>query len=163
MLKKLTLAAVLTLGMFGMPCYGKSITDEKSGVVIDLPDGEGWKLDEGKKMTTAANDEGISVSIVRFDKMMPSTLIKRLADEMVQFMQDAKANADDIDKITVHGMQVDKVSGYGMKDEKPVKFSMILICKDNTSTLAVIAYGGETAFKRHLRDIDAAFDSIRPK
>ena len=77
-------------------------------------------------------------------------------------MKDAKLG-DDADKVAVHGMQVDKFSGYGTRDEKPVKFTAVLICKDNTSTLAVIALGDETAFKRHLRDIDATLDSIRPK
>ena len=162
MLRKITLAAILGLGLISSPAFGKDITDEKSGIVISLPEGDGWKLEEGK-VTTATCEEGISISIIRFEKDMPSTIIKRMADEFARFFSDAKAKADDIDKITVHGMQVDKVTGYGMKDEKPVKFTVILVCKDNTSTVAIIAYGGETAFKRHLREIDETFDSIKPK
>jgi hypothetical protein len=89
-------------------------------------------------------------------------VIKRIADEFSPLMKDAKIG-DEADKVTLHGIQADKISGYGMKDEKPVKFTAVLLSKETSGTLAVIAIGDETPFKRHLRDIDATLDSVRPK
>lgn len=143
------------------PANAKTISDDKSGVLIDLPDGEGWKIETGKT-TKAIHEEGVTLVIMRFDRDLPGVVMKRVSDYFIPLMKDAKIG-DDADKVAIHGMQVDKFSGYGTRDEKPVKFTAVLICKDNTSTLAVIALGDETAFKRHLREIDAALDSVRPK
>ena len=162
MLKKITLAAILGLGFCSVPAYGKDITEDKSGIIISLPEAEGWKIEEGK-VTTATCEEGLSISIIRFEKNLPAAIIKHMASEFERFYAEATPTLDDMEKITVHGMQVDKVSGYGTKDEKPVKFTVILVCKDSTSTVAIIAYGGETAFKRHMREIDETFNSIKPK
>jgi len=60
-------------------------------------------------------------------------------------------------------MQADKFSGHAKREELTVRFSMILLSKDSVGTVAVIAVGPETGYKRHLRDIDAAMDSARPK
>lgn len=155
------LLALLTSIVFILPVHAKTITDDKSGVLIDLPDGKGWKIEEGKT-TKAIHEEGVTLVIMRFERDLPSTVMKRISDYFIPLMKDAKIG-DDADKVAIHGMQVDKFSGYGTRDEKPVKFTAILICKDSASTLAVIAFGDETAFKRHLRDIDAAIDSARPK
>ena len=162
MIYKFTLLS-LVLSVVGIaPTFAKTITDEKSGVLIDLPEGDGWTIEVKKLTTTAVNDEGVSLVIMHFDRQLPDVVIKRLADSFDLLMKDAKAG-EDVDKITVHGMQADKLSGYGSKDEKTVKFTAVLLCKDNTSTVAVIAIGAETAFKRHLRDIDTTLDSIRGK
>ena len=162
MLKKIALAALLGLGFCNPPAYSKDITDEKSGIVVSLPEGEGWKTEEGK-VTTATNDEGVSISIIRIEKEIPSVVIKHIVENFARFFAEAKPNLDDMEKVTLHSMQVDKVSGYGTKDEKPVKFTVILVCKDSTSTVAILAYGGETAFKRHMREIDETLASIKPK
>ena len=156
---------LLSLTLFAsilIPVHAKTITDDKSGVLIDLPDADGWKIEEGKLMTKATHEEGVTLVIMRFDRDLPGVVMKRISDYFIPLMKDAKMG-DDADKVAIHGMQVDKFSGYGTRDEKPVKFTAVLICKDNTSTLAVIALGDETAFKRHLRDIDTTLDSIRPK
>ena len=157
----LALFALFASALFILPIHAKTIADNKSGVLIDLPDGDGWKIEEGKT-TTATHQEGVTLVIMRFEKDLPGVVMKRISDYFIPLMKDAKIG-DDADKVAIHGMQVDKFSGYGTRDEKPVKFTAVLICKDNTSTLAVIALGDETAFKRHLRDIDAALDSVRPK
>ena len=156
-----TLIVLFTSSLFISPAQAKTIIDDKSGVMIDLPDSDGWKIEEGKT-TKATHPEGVTLVIMRFERDLPAVVMKRISDYFIPLMNDAKIG-DDADKAVIHGMQVDKFSGYGVRDEKPVKFTAILICKDNTSTLAVIALGDETAFKRHLRDIDAAIDSARPK
>jgi hypothetical protein len=160
--KPFTVVALLISTLLMASTFAKTITDEKSGVLIDLPEGDGWKIEVAKLTTTAVNDEGVSLVIMRFERQLPDVVIKRLADSFDLLMKDAKAG-DDVEKITVHGMQADKLSGHGSKDDKAVKFTAVLICKDNTSTVAVIAVGAETPFKRHLRDIDTTLDSIRPK
>ena len=38
-----------------------------------------------------------------------------------------------------------------------------MLCRGDLARDEVLAYGGETAFKRHMREIEATFDSIRPK
>jgi hypothetical protein len=161
MTAKITFAALLLSSLLIAPIFAKTITDEKSGVSIDLPDADGWKLEEGAN-PTATCAEGVSLIVIHFDKELPDAVIKRLADALGSIMKDAKAS-DDAEKITVHGLDADKVSGYAMRDEKAVKFTAVLISKDKTNTLAIIAVGNETPFKRHLRDIDGTLDSIRPK
>jgi hypothetical protein len=163
MLKIISLLALLTLMLLIAPAHAKTIEEKKSAVLVDLPDSEGWKIEEANNRTTAVCDEGVSIVVMRFDKQLPDVIIKRLADSLFPMLNDAKAGEDGVEKITVHGMQADKITGYGKKDEKALKFSAVLICKDNTSTVAILAFGSETPFKRHLRDIDAAFDSIRPR
>jgi hypothetical protein len=163
MLQKTALLALLMAMLLIAPARAKTVEDKKSAVLIDLPEGEGWKIEEANSRTTAVCDEGVSIVVMRFDKQLPDVVIKRLADSIFPLFTDAKAGEDGVEKITVHGMQADKVTGYGKKDEKTVKFSAVLFSKDSTSTVAVIAFGSETPFKRHLRDIDAAFDSIRPR
>ena len=143
------------------PVFGKTVTDQKSGVSVDLPDGDGWKLQEGAT-PTATCEEGVSLLVIHFDKELPEAVMKRLAEAFEPVMKEAKAR-DEAEKINVHGLEGDKISGYGMRDEKAVKFTAVLICKDKTNTLAIIAVGNETPFKRHMRNIDETLDSIRPK
>ena len=160
MLTKIALVALVVCSLI-TPSFAKTVTEEKSGVMVDLPEGEGWKMEESKD-PTALCDEGLTIVVMRFDKDLPAVVLKRIADKFEPMMRDAKVG-DDSEQITVHGIQADKISGYGMKDEKPVKFTAILLSKDSSGTTAIIAYGAETPFKRHLRDIDTTLDSVRPK
>ena len=156
---KLTLPVAFLGVLLCASSFAKTITDDKMGVSVDLPDD--WKLEEGKRIT-ATSDDGVMLIVVRFDRELPDVIIKRLADEMVPIMDDAKA-ADDLEKVVVHGIQAQKFTGHAKRDEKAVKFTCLLLSKDSTSTFAVIALGPETRFKQHLRDIDTALDSVRPK
>jgi hypothetical protein len=167
MLNKPTFAVLVLFVALGSPVFAKTITDEKSGISIDLPDGEGWKVEDtktaGEKTTTATNAEGVTIIIMRFERTLPAVVLKRLADSFNPIMTDAKASDDSEGQIAVHGIQADKISGNATKDEKPIRFAAVLVGTGNNSTLAVIAFGSETPFKRHLRDIDAALGSVRPK
>jgi hypothetical protein len=102
------------------------------------------------------------IYVMRIDRELPAQVLKRFADEMQAIMSDAKPG-DDVDNVTVHGMQAQKFTGYGRRDDNAVKFSALLLSHEGGATICVIAVGPETNFKRHLRDIDAALDSVRPK
>ena len=140
----------------------KQVDDTKAGISVDLPDG--WKYEEGtphnaKKVTS---DDGVVIYVMRFDRELPTTVFKRFADEMQAIMSDAKPG-DDVEDVTVHGLRAQKFTGNGRKDDAAVKFSALLLGHEGGATICVIAVGPETNFKRHLRDIDAALDSVRPK
>jgi hypothetical protein len=164
---KPTYIALLLSAMLLSPAFAKTITDEKSGISIDLPDADGWTVEAtktaGEKTTTATHADGVTIIVMRFEKTLPAVVLKRLADSFIPIMTDAKASDDSEGQIAVHGIQADKISGNATKDEKPIRFTAVLLATGNNSTLAVIAFGSETPFKRHLRDIDAALGSVRPK
>ena len=166
MLHKPTLAAFILCSMLTFQLFAKTITDEKSNVSIDLPDADGWTITDGKtageKSTTAAHADGVSIIVLRFERTLPAVVMKRLADTLSPIITDAKAAEDGTDQVSLHGLQADKITGSASKDEKPLRFTAVLVATGNNSTLAVIAFGPETNFKRHLRDIDAAIGSVRP-
>jgi hypothetical protein len=161
---KSLLIAVMACLWVGSPARAKTHIESKSNIAVDLPDD--WKVEEskigGNLSTTATSDDGVSIIVMRIDRKLPAEVMKRLADEMDALMKDAKAS-DDAEKVVVHGLQADKFSGHAKRDDVTVRFTMLLLSKDSVGTVAVIAVGSETAFKRHLRDIDAAMDSVRPK
>ena len=140
----------------------KTVDDNKAGISVDLP--EGWKYEEGTPSNAkkATSDDGVVIYVMRFDRELPAQVFKRFADEMQAIMSDAKP-ADDVEEVTIHGLQAQKFTGNGRKDDNAVKFSAVLLGKDGGATICVIAVGPETNFKRHLRDIDAALESVRPK
>jgi hypothetical protein len=158
----LPLAALLSL----LPsfAFAKTYTEPKSEITIDLP--EGWKTEEPQlgpnKLMIATADDGVSIVVMHIARKLPAVVMKQLSDEMEPLLKDAKAN-DDADKITLHGMQADKFTGNAQRDDKPVRFTMLLLNTGNTDTIAIFAVGPETQFKRRLREIDAALDSVRPK
>jgi hypothetical protein len=163
---KTTLALLLAALLLPLTASAKTVTDPKSDISVDLPE-EGWKIEEGVKIggnvsTTATSDDGVMIIVMRIDRKLPAEVMKRFADEMFALMNDAKIG-EDADKTTLHGLQADKFSGHALREEKPVRFTCELLSKDSAGTLAVIAVGPETYYKRHLRDIDAALDSPRPK
>ena len=145
----------------------KTITDETAGVSIDLPDADGWKTAEtktaGQRTTTTSHADGVSILLIRFDRQLPSVVIKRLADSFEPIMKDAKVAEDGTDQVTVHGIQADKVSGTATRQEKPIQFTALLLGSGNNNTLALIAFGPEAALKRHQSEIKTTFDSVRPK
>jgi hypothetical protein len=157
----LALLASLLLASFA---FAKTYTEPKSEVTIDLPDG--WKTEEPQlgpnKLMVATADDGVSIVVMHIARKLPAVVMKRLADEMDPVLRDAKAN-DDADKVTLHGLQADKFTGNAQRDDKPVRFTMILLNTGSVDTVAIFAVGPETQFKRRLREIDAALDSIRPK
>ena len=157
---KTNLLAFAFSALFIAPAFAKTVTD-KAGVSVDLPDADGWTLEEGAT-PTATCAEGVSLIVLHFEKELPEAVIKRIGEAFGTVMKDAKTS-DEAEKIAVHGLEASKISGYGSRDEKAVKFTALLISKDKTDTIAIIAVGNETPFKRHLRDIDGALDSVRPK
>jgi hypothetical protein len=155
------LLALLFLPSFA---FAKTYTEPKSEITIDLPDG--WKTEEPQlgpnELMIATADDGVSIVVMHIARKLPAVVMKRLSDEMEPLLKDAKAN-DDADKVTLHGMQADKFTGNAQRDDKPVRFTMLLLNTGNTDTIAIFAVGPETQFKRRLREIDAALDSVRPK
>lgn len=162
---KTILASLLAAILLPALASAKTFTDPKSNISVDLPDD--WKIAEATKIggnlsTTATSEDGVMIVVMRIDRKLPAEVMKRFADEIDALMHDAKIG-DDADKIAVHGIQADKFSGNAQRDDKPVRFTALLLSKDSAGTLAVIAVGPETYYKRHLREIDAALDSPRPK
>jgi hypothetical protein len=129
----------------------------KPGVIVQFP--QDWKVEQNGK-TTASGPDGVAVIVMRIDKKSADDVRKAVPQSLASVVQ--QAQIDDTDDTTVNGLKAERVSGRGYRNEKPVRFSALLIgAKDTNATDAVVAVGPETHYKRHMRELDGALDSVR--
>jgi hypothetical protein len=132
-------------------------TEAKPGVVVQFP--QDWKVQQDGK-TVADGPDGVAVVVMRIDKKSADDVRKAIPQSLAPVVQ--RIQIDDTDDTTVNGLKAQRVAGRGYRNEKPVRFSALLIpAKNATATDAVIAVGPETHYKRHMRELDGALDSVR--
>jgi hypothetical protein len=162
MLKRITRSLMIgTLTFTAMACSSMhksgGAAEAKPGVVVQFP--QDWKVQQDGKMT-ADGPDGVAVIVMRIDKKSADDVRKAVPQSLSTVVQGAQI--DDTDDTTVNGLKAERVTGRGYRNEVPVRFSALLIpAKDATATDAVVAVGPETHYKRHMRELDGALDSVR--